>query len=161
MFLRSDDWTHIGALPPQIGDVRFPRTRAPMSLNVESERALHMLNRSADGEVARHQAAAAICRNHRLVIKDAIMGTKVPEQDHAHVDNAFRILTGILLDPSQAEVLELRMKREIPRSSWTTVGHAIRFERARCCAPRDMPIVAMRQFCGGINWILGLLGQEL
>lgn len=120
-----------------------------------------MLNDGPEGKIPRSQAGAAICRNHKAVVKDAITGGKVPEMDYAHIDNAFRIMSQVLFDPDLLEVLEDRVRKEIPKGSWGIVGNAIRFERARCCAPRDMPIHAMRQFCGAINWLLRTLGQEL
>lgn len=161
IYLRSDDWTHIGALPPQIGPIRFFQSRADISLNIDVERSMHILNDGLDGKLARDQAGAAVCRNHMLVVKDAIMGVGVPGQDHGHVDTAFRIMTHVLLDPEALGASELRIRKEIPRSSWAIVGNSLRFERSRCCAPRDMSVLAMRQFCGAVNWALRSLGQDL
>lgn len=161
MYLRSDDWTHIGALPPQIGPVRFTKTRSPQSLGVETSRKFHMLNDGPERRLERNQAAAAICRNHDIVVKDAIRGGKVPETDHIYVDKAFRILAAVLFNPDILEKLEEQAKVEIPVRAWKIIGDAVRFERARCCAPRDMSIRAMEQFAGAINWFLGTLKQEL
>eukprot|EP00177_Eucheuma_denticulatum_P004546 GFKZ01008266.1.p1 GENE.GFKZ01008266.1~~GFKZ01008266.1.p1 ORF type:complete len:473 (+),score=28.39 GFKZ01008266.1:221-1639(+) len=161
VYLRSDDWTHIGALPPQIGPIRFFHSRSDISLNIDIERSLHVLSEGLDGKSARDQAGAALCRNHELVVKDAIMGVEVPAQDHAHVETVFRVMTHVLLDPEAQGVSELRIRKQIPRSSWGIVGNALRFERSRCCAPRDMSILAMRQFCGAVNWALRSLRQDL
>lgn len=161
MYLRSDDWTHIGALPPQIGPVKFVKNRALISIKVETARTLHVLNDGPEGKMARNMAAAALCRNSRLVVNDAINGMRAAAADHRHVDNALRIIAQVLFDPDLLEVLEERARLEIPDSSRGIVGDCIRFERARCCSPRDMPIVAMEQFCGAINWLLVTLRQEL
>lgn len=160
-YLRSDDWTHIGALPPQIGPVRFVRNRNDASYLVETVRQLYMLNDGSESRLSRHIAAARLSANGELVVRDAIMGMKVPEDDHRHVDNALRIIAQVLLDPDMLEALEGRIRKEIPKASWETVGGAVRFERARCCAPRDMPLASMKQFCGAINWMLKTLGQKL
>jgi len=159
--MSSDDWTHIGALPPQIGPVRFTKTRSAASLAVETSRALHVLNDGPERRFERNQAAAAICRNHDLVVKDAIRGGQVSETDHVYVDKAFRILAAVLFNPDILEKLEDLARTEIPVRSWTVIGDAVRFERARCCSPRDMPIRAMEQFCGAINWFLRTLKQDL
>lgn len=160
-YLRSDDWTHIGALPPQIGPVRFLRTRAPMSLAVETSRARHVLNDGPERKMQRHLAAIRLCQNAPLVVKDAIRGAKAAEPDHHHIDNALRIIAQVLFNPDLLEVLEERARSEIPRSSWKVVGDGLRFERIRCCAPRDMPAQSMEQFSGAINWLLRTLEQEL
>lgn len=161
LYLRSDDWTHIGALPPQIGPVRFLRTRAPMSLNVETSRSLLVLNDGPERAVERNIAAANLCRNSTIVVKDAIRLSKADEADHPHIDNALRIVALVLFDPDLLEVLENRARNEIPRKSWPVVGTAIRYERVRCCAPRDMPLHSMEQFAGAINWLLRVLEQDL
>lgn len=161
MYLRSDDWTHIGALPPQIGPVSFGKTRNAASISVETARSRYMLNDGPEGVLYRRQAATAITRNHVLVVKDAIGGVKVPEKEQHLVDFAFRIMSEVLLDPSILEDAERRALKEIPKEVRVRIADAIRFERARCCSPRDMPIKGMEQFCGIINWLLRTLGQEL
>lgn len=160
-YLRSDDWTHIGALPPQIGPVRFGKIRTDASYGVETARQRHVLNDGPERKMERNVAAATICRNSTAVVKDAIKGGKVPEEYHVFVDKAFRIMAQVLFDPDLLEVLEEYAKAEIPKKAWSVVGDAVRFERARCCSPRDMPIRSMEQFCGGINWFLRTLGQDL
>lgn len=161
LLTRSDDWTHIGALPPQIGPAQFTKNRLPVSYGVETARGKHVLNDGPEGKTMRNIAAATMCRNSTLVVKDAIRGGKVPEKDHAYVDLAFRIMAQALFEPDLLEVLEDTARAQIPKESWKVVGDAVRFERARCCSPRDMPLPAMEQFCGGINWMLRSLGQEL
>ena len=161
VYLRSDAWTHIGALPPQIGPVRFNKTRDAKSMSVETARLLHILNDGPERKEARHQAASAICRNSELVIKDAIRGGKVPEKYHKYVDLSFQIMVQVLTNPDRLEDLEDQLRETIPQDAWKVIGNAIRFERIRCCAPRDMPIWAMEQFCGAINWILRTLEQQL
>lgn len=161
LYLRSDDWTHIGALPPQIGPVRFLRTRSPISLSVDNSRTLLVLNDGPERAVERNIAASNLCRNWNIVFKDAIRGSKADEGDHPHIDNALRIIAQVLFDPDLLEVLEQRARTEIPRKSWPVVGDAIRFERIRCCAPRDMPLHSMEQFSGAINWLLRVLEQDL
>lgn len=120
-----------------------------------------MLNDGPERKMERNIAAATMCRNATPVVKDAIRGGKVSEPDHDHVDNAFRIMAQVLFDPDQLEVLEERARTEIPKKSWKVIGDAVRFERARCCAPRDMPAAAMEQFSGAINWFLRTIEQEL
>lgn len=159
--LRSDDWTNIGALPPQIGPVKFGRTRTALSFSVESSRARYVLNDGPERQVERNMAATTLCRNSVLVVKDAIRGSKAAEPDHPHVDNALRIIALVLFDPDLLEVLEERARSEIPKRSWKVVGDAIRFERIRVCAPRDMPPRSMEQFSGAINWLLRTLEQDL
>lgn len=161
MYLRSDDWTHIGALPPQIGPLQFGKTRSAASLGVETARSRYMLNDGASGEVFRNQAGLAISKNHVLVVKDAIRGVEVGEKEECLVDFAFRLMSDVLFDPDILEMAEVKALKEIPKDSRVTVANAIRFERARCCAPRDMSIKALEQFCGVINWLLRTLGQEL
>ena len=161
LFMRSDDWTHIGALPPQIGPVRFSKPRTSMSFGVETARTRYVLNDGPERAMERNIAATTMCRNAELVVKDAIRGGKVPEADHDHVDHAFRIMAQVLFDPDLLEVLEERARAEIPKSSWKIVGDAVRFERARCCSPRDMPLLSMQQFSGAINWFLRTLEQDL
>lgn len=161
MYLRSDDWTHIGALPPQIGPMQFGKTRNAASLSVETARSRYVMNDGPEGAVVRNLAGVAISKNHVLVVKDAIVGVKVSEKEQVLVDFAFRLMCEVLFDPDKLEMGEVKALKEIPKDSRVTVGNAIRFERARCCAPRDMPIKAMEQFCGVINWLLRTLGQEL
>lgn len=161
IYLRSDDWTHIGALPPQIGPVHFLKMRSAISYSVETNRSKHVLNDGPERRIERNMAATAMHRNSALVVKDAIRGGNVPEEDHVHVDHAFRIMAQVLFDPDLLEVLEERARVEIPKTSWKLVGDAVRFERARCCSPRDMPVLSMEQFCGAINWFLRTLEQEL
>ncbi|CAN8070591.1 unnamed protein product [Agarophyton chilense] len=161
LLTRSDDWTHIGALPPQIGPVKFTANRLTLSHSVETARGKHVLNDGPEGKLMRNIAAETMCRNSALVVKDAIRGGKVPEKHHAHVDLAFRIMANALYDPDVLEALEDTAREQMPRECWKDVGDAIRFERARCCSPRDMPLLAMHQFCGVINWLLRTLGQEL
>lgn len=161
IYLRSDEWTHIGALPPQIGPVKFARTRTPVSLNVDLIRSRHVLNDGPERALERNIAAATLCRKSALVVADAIDGAQAEVSDHDHVDNALRIVAQVLFDPDLLEVLEERARSEIPRKSWSVVGHAIRYERIRLCCPRDMPIHSMEQFSGAINWLLRTLEQEL
>lgn len=160
-FLRSDDWTHIGALPPQIGPVQFQRTRSPLSLSVETGRARHVLNDGPERKYERHLAGWRLCQNAENVVKDAIRGSKAEEPDHVYLDHALRIVAQVLFDPDMLEVLEERARSDIPRTSWKVVGDGLRFERIRLCAPRDMPVLSMEQFCGAINWLLRTLEQEL
>lgn len=140
----------------------FLRTRSPASLAVETARSKHVLNDGPEGAVWRKQAASAICRNHTAVTKDAMRGVKgCPDAFHSVTDFAFRVLSEVLLDPSRLEEAEIRVRETVKTEEWVMLGHALRFERVRCCAPRDMPIRAMEQFCGVINWMLRTIEQEL
>lgn len=136
-------------------------TRSPISTQVENSRAMLVLNDGPERSVERNIAASNLCRNADLVVKDAIRGSKAVEADHVHIDNSLRIIAQVLFDPDLLEVLEERARTEIPRSSWKVVGDGLRFERIRCCAPRDMPLRSMEQFAGAINWLLRTLDQEL
>lgn len=161
-YLRSDDWTHIGALPPQIGPVRFLSTRSQDSLFVEQSRNLHILNDGPEKQIERNIAASNLCRNADIVVPDAIRGCKSDNKEHhEYVDLALRILAQVLYEPDLLEVLEDRLRSQIPQEAWKVVGDGLRFEKIRVCAPRDMPITSMKEFCGGINWILKTLEQDL
>lgn len=159
--MRSDDWTHMGALPPQVGPIKFLPVRAPMSLNVETARSRIVLNDGPERLIERNMAAANLCRNATIVHKDLIRGVKAEPADYDHIDNAMRIIALVLFNPDVLETLAERARTEIPEKSWPLVGHAIRFLRARVCAPRDMPLRSMEQFVGAANWFLRVLGQEL
>lgn len=141
--------------------MRFAKSRTSISFSVETARSRYVLNDGPERKLERNIAAATMCRNNKNVVKDAIRGGKVEEEDHDFVDNAFRIMAQVLFDPDLLELLEERARAEIPNKSWNIVGNAVRFERARCCSPRDMPIHAMEQFCGAINWFLRTLEQDL
>lgn len=136
-------------------------TRSPVSTQVETSRNALVLNDGPERRLERNIAASNLCRNADLVVKDAIRGSKAAEADHVHIDNSLRIIAQVLFDPDLLEILEERARTEIPRSSWKVVGDGLRFERIRCCAPRDMPLRSMEQFAGAINWLLRTLEQEL
>lgn len=136
-------------------------TRSPVSTQVETSRNVLVLNDGPERSLERNIAASNLCRNADLVVKDAIRGSKAVEADHVHIDNSLRIIAQVLFDPDLLEVLEERARTEIPRSLWKVVGDGLRFERIRCCAPRDMPLRSMEQFAGAINWLLRTLEQEL
>lgn len=151
----------MGALPPQVGPIKFLPVRSLMSYNVETARSRIVLNDGPERSVERNIAAANLCRNATIVVKDVLRGVKPDPDDHEHIDNAIRSVALVLFDPDLLEILEERVRSEIPSKSWPIVGKALRFLRARVCAPRDMPIRSMEQFVGAINWLLRVLEEEL
>jgi glutathione S-transferase len=157
---RSDDKTHILALPPQFGPVTFLAERKEISTLIDRRRSLHMLNDGPDGSAARLAAAAAMVRNADLIVADAVRGAQGGPTDEQHVDAAFRILVAALVDPGpgKLEELEATLLAAIPVSARKVVADAMRFERERCCTPRDMPVLAMEQFAGVMNWGASVLG---
>lgn len=161
LYLQSDDWTHRGALPPQVGPIRFYSARAPMSLNVDKARSRFILNDGPERAIERNIAATSLCRNATIVLRDLCDHVKAKSSDQAYIDNALRTLAMVLFDPDQLEILEELVRSEIPTNSRLMVGNAIRFLRTRVCTPRDMPLNSMEQFAGATNWLLHTLQQEL
>lgn len=158
---RGDDLSHILALPPQFGNVKFTGERTEVSTIIDRQRALFVLNDGPEGANARTQAASAIVRNVDIVIPDAIKGGKATAKaEQALVDVAFRIMVSALMDPDNLEDLESALIDAIPSTSRVVVGNCLRFERGRCCTPRDMPVPALEQFSGVINWALDVLGCD-
>lgn len=158
----SDDLTHVLALPPQFGPVKFTGPRANVSSIIDRRRSLHVLNDGSEGGNDREEAAAAIARNADLVISDAMKGTKTANALQDYVDIAFRILVQALMDPGpgKLEALEVQANDKIPESVRGIVASCLRFERGRCCTPRDMSVAALTQFCGAINWLIRSLGEQ-
>lgn len=151
----------MGALPPQVGPIKFLAVRSPMSYNIETARSRIVLNDGPERSVERNIAAANLCRNSTIVVKDVIRGVKAETNDHEHIDNALRVIALVLFDPDLLEILEERTRSEIPSKSWPMLGKSLRFFRARICAPRDMPLRSMEQLVGAVNWLLRVLDQEL
>lgn len=156
---RSDDLSHVLALPPQIGRVTFKEPREQISLNIDRARSLHVLNDSEEGKAARDEAAAALVRNHDLILPDAITGCDADEAARPHVDKALCTLVQALSNPDELENIEKSLASEIPDSMKSTVSDCLRFERGRCCTPRDMSVAALVQFSGAINWAIRALHE--
>lgn len=157
---RSDDRTHILCLPPQFGPVKFLRERAEISTMIDRRRSLHVLNDGPEGAESRLTAAAAMVRNADLIVKDALKGAKGGKADEQYIDAAFRIVVSVLMDPARLEEAEEGLLALVPSSSRKVVAEGMRFERERCCTPRDMPVLAMHQFAGAMNWGASVLDRE-
>lgn len=158
---RGDDLSHILALPPQFGNVKFTAERTEVSTIIDRRRSLHVLNDGPEGRTARVQAASAIVRNSDIVVPDSFKGGGALEKgDQDLVDCAFRILVSVLMNPDQLETCESELLSTVDSASRVAVGNCLRYERGRCCTPRDMPVAALEQFCGAINWALDVLGCE-
>lgn len=158
--MRSDDWTHVLALPPQIGPVKFGSSRSADSQAIETERAFHVLNDGPERRTERMQAAGALSRNVDLVLPDAVRGANVNNENEQYVDHAFRTIVSVLLDPDQLEALEESVNESIPVSARGQVATAMKFTRGRVCTPRDMSVEAKREFCGALNWLIVALGHK-
>ena len=79
--LRSDDLTHVLALPPQIGPCKFSGERGTASLNVDRYRALAILNDGEEARKERLEACGALVRNHKAVVADAVRGIGIKKED--------------------------------------------------------------------------------
>jgi glutathione S-transferase len=158
---RSDDITHVLALPPQIGRVGMQGPRAEISTMIDRRRSLHTLNDGPEREDDRLVAAAAIVRNFELVVPDALKGGGAAQSIYEHIDVAFRALVLCLVDPALLESIESSVLTPIPSQARPAVADCLRFTRGRACTPRDMSVDALEQFCGGLNWIIQCLGEEL
>jgi glutathione S-transferase len=157
---RSDDLTHVLALPPQIGRVTMLGPRNEISVMIDRRRSLHVLNDGPERAEDRKVAAAAVVRNYDLVVPDSMKGGSAQEKDKPFVDIAFRYLVQAFLDPDQLESIESSLQSQISSESRATVASCLRFTRGRCCTPRDMSVDALEQFCGGLNWLIGALGEQ-
>lgn len=157
---RSDDKTHILCLPPQFGPVKFLKERTDISTMIDRRRALHVLNDGPEGANSRLTAAAAMVRNADLIVKDAMKGSKGGMSEEQYMDAAFRIIVSVLMDPARLEEAEKCLLAVVPASSRKVVAEGMRFERERCCTPRDMPVLAMHQFAGAMNWGASVLDAE-
>lgn len=161
--MRSDDLTHVLALPPQIGRCRFQGTRKAESLSVDRFRKLAILNDGSDGEPARLEACAALVRNHEAVLKDAMDGAGADEKNPSLTDSVgfgFRAAAEVLLDPDHLEAMEEAVQKNIAEEYRSLVASAARFERQRCCTPRDMCVDAAVQFYGSMNWLIRVLEKD-
>jgi glutathione S-transferase len=158
---RSDDITHVLALPPQIGRVGMQGPRAEISTMIDRRRSLHILSDGPEREEDRMMAAAAIVRNYDLVVPDALKGGGAAQGMLQHIDVVFRALVLCLLDPELLESIVSSSFSEIPSAERPAVADCLRFTRGRACTPRDMSVGALEQFCGGLNRIIQCLGEEL
>lgn len=159
---RSDDKTHILALPPQFGPVKFTKEREAISTLIDRRRSLLILNDGPEGAEWRLKAAEAMVRNGDLIVKDAVRGAQGTPADEEYVDVAFRILATALVDPGPGKLEELEgiLLSSIPESARKVVAAGMQFERERCCTPRDMPVLAMEQFAGVMNWGAAILDPQ-
>jgi glutathione S-transferase len=157
---RSDDKTHILALPPQFGSVNFLDDRAELSTLIDRRRSLLVLNDGPEGAAARLTAAAAMVRNAELIVADAVRGVKGGRGDTAAMDVAFRVAAAVLADPATLEDAAVALLSAVPERARKLVAEGMRFERERCCTPRDMPVLAMEQFAGAMNWAASVLDKQ-
>lgn len=162
---RSDDLTHVLALPPQIGPCTFVGDRGRVSLGIDRARSLAVFNDGDDAAAVavRAEAAAALVNNREAVVKDALKGIrqagKAPVS--AAVEVGFRAAAAVLADPSRLEALEADLARPAALGgAAANVAAAARYERQRACVPRDMTAAGAVQFCGAMNWLVRACGEE-
>lgn len=156
---RSDDLTHVLALPPQIGPCTFVGDRRRVSLAIDRARSLAVLNDGDDAAATalRAEAAAALVNNREAVVKDALKGIgkagSAPAVDTA-VAVGFRAAAAVLADPTRLEALEADLAAPATLGGHAAaVAAAARYERQRACVPRDMTAAGAVQFCGAMNWL--------
>lgn len=164
---RSDDLTHVLALPPQIGPCTFVGDRGRVSLAIDRARSLAVLNDGDDAsaKAVRAEAAAALVNNREAVVKDALKGTgqngRAAAAVGAAVEVGFRAAAAVLADPDRLEELEADLAAPASLGGHASaVAAAARYERQRACVPRDMTAAGMVQFCGAMNWLVRACGEE-
>eukprot|EP00172_Hildenbrandia_rubra_P001529 Plantae.Rhodophyta-Hildenbrandia_rubra.ctg20955.p1 GENE.Plantae.Rhodophyta-Hildenbrandia_rubra.ctg20955~~Plantae.Rhodophyta-Hildenbrandia_rubra.ctg20955.p1 ORF type:complete len:295 (-),score=45.72 Plantae.Rhodophyta-Hildenbrandia_rubra.ctg20955:157-966(-) len=162
--LRSDDLSHVLALPPQIGPCGFSGERSDVSLRIDRYRGLGVLNDGSEGEEDRLEACGALTRNHDAVLKDAVKGAGIKDTESKKkeaIDFGFRAVTEVLRNPDRLEELEDLVLHNIEEQERDIVASAARYERQRCCTPRDMSVAASIQFFGGMNWLIQVLKRNV
>jgi len=162
--LRSDDLTHVLALPPQIGPCTFVGDRGRASLLIDRARSLAVLNDGDDAAAVavRAEAAAALVNNREAVVKDALKGIqRTGNQSVAtDIETGFRAAVAVLADPSQLEALEEALAASGALGDMAAVAAAARYERQRACTPRDMTVAGAVQFSGAMNWLIRACGED-
>lgn len=161
---RSDDLSHVLALPPQIGPCTFVGDRSAASLAIDRARSLFVLNDGDDAaaRAVRAVAAAALVNNREAVVKDALKGIKAKGNAAvgADVEAGFRAAVAVLADPVGLEAVEVHLAAPGALGDRAAVAAAARYERQRACTPRDMTPAGLAQFCGAMNWLVRACGEE-
>jgi len=162
--LRSDDLTHVLALPPQIGPCTFVGDRGRASQLIDRARSLAVLNDGDDAAAVavRAEAAAALVNNREAVVKDALKGIQRTGNRSVATDieTGFRAAVAVLADPSQLEALEEALAASGALGDMAAVAAAARYERQRACTPRDMTVAGAVQFSGAMNWLIRACGED-
>eukprot|EP00184_Porphyridium_aerugineum_P001084 CAMPEP_0184708060 /NCGR_PEP_ID=MMETSP0313-20130426/37584_1 /TAXON_ID=2792 /ORGANISM="Porphyridium aerugineum, Strain SAG 1380-2" /LENGTH=349 /DNA_ID=CAMNT_0027169641 /DNA_START=475 /DNA_END=1524 /DNA_ORIENTATION=- len=177
---KSDAFTHVRALPPQIGNCPISEDAKAFVDAVEQLPITIRFSpddfRSADDY--RTEAASCIVRNHHVVTVDTMYGTGIipSRQEYSENDKVHSfyytmyqsILQCMILvlqhgpdhDQVQTMLDEIRSQAQRQPEGLEWIRKALIYQARRVCTPRDMRIDAARQFQKACNHVrLALTSQ--
>ncbi|KAA8496163.1 Protein IN2-1-like A [Porphyridium purpureum] len=161
--LKGDAYTHVRALPPQIGRCPIVESAKPFVDRVESAPLKQVLLFTDENRADRHEAAAAICRNYAAVTRDAMKGAQISADDVAFerlFDAALQCAAVALVDGPEAARATYQQSAPAFAASGRldNLAAALAYEARRVCTPRDMSVAAAPLFQGALNFVRAELG---
>ncbi len=130
--IAADEFSSANSVSLQIGPFKFMPRRTEVSLNIDAQRSMYLLDDGPERQYARNEAAESLCFNVAAVVEDATKGSGMDEGLAPLLFMACRSIAGAL------ETAEEAVVQKFYGDSVRHVVAALKFMRQRCCCPRDM-----------------------